>query len=64
MGDFEAISQGIVESPMGHHLLETAILTCKGTAFDGWLDWGGTPLKQYQGRPKVCSDESEIRRRV
>jgi hypothetical protein len=26
----------------------------------GWFDWGGTPLKKYQGRPKVCSSRSEI----
>ena len=60
MGDFEAISSGIVESTMGHHPLETVSLTCKGTTLGWWLDWGGTPLKKYQGRPKVCSGESEI----
>ena len=64
MVGFEAFSLGNVEPSMGHHPLETILLTCKGTTFDGWLDWGGTPLKKYQGRPKVCSGESEILRRV
>src|SRR3989344_6101981 len=36
----------------------------RGTPFGGQLGWGGTPLKRYQGRPKVCSSESEIRSRA
>ncbi len=35
-----------------------------GTTVDGQFGWGGTPLKRYQGRPKVGSDGTEIRRRV
>ena len=64
MGAIEALSQGSVEAIMEHHPLKTVSLTRKRTTFDGWLGWGGTPLKKYQGRPKVCSSESEIRSRV
>ena len=35
-----------------------------GTAVGGQFDWGGTPLKRYQWRPKVDSNGSEIRCRV
>ena len=35
-----------------------------GTTVDGQFGWGGTPLKRYQGRPKVGSDGTETRRRV
>ena len=35
-----------------------------GTTVGGQFGWGGTPLKRYQGRPKVGSDGSETRRRV
>ncbi len=35
-----------------------------GTTADGQFGWGGTPLKRYQGRPKVGSDGTETRRRV
>ena len=34
------------------------------TTVGGQFGWGGTPLKRYQGRPKVGSDGTEIRRRV
>ena len=35
-----------------------------GTTAGGQFGWGGTPLKRYQGRPKVGSDGTETRRRV
>lgn len=60
----EAFPLGNVETTMKHHPVGTVLLTRKRTTFGGRLDWGGTPLKIYQGRPKVCSGESEIRRRV
>jgi hypothetical protein len=34
-----------------------------GTTAGGQFGWGGTPLKRYQGRPKVSSGGSELRRR-
>lgn len=34
-----------------------------GTTAGGQFGWGGTPLKMYQGRPKVSSVGSELRRR-
>ena len=34
-----------------------------GTTAGGQFGWGGTPLKMYQGRPKVSSGGSEIHRR-
>ncbi len=34
------------------------------TTVGGQFGWGGTPLKRYQGRPKVGSDGTETRRRV
>ncbi len=34
-----------------------------GTTAGGQFGWGGTPLKRYQGRPKVGSGGSETRRR-
>jgi hypothetical protein len=34
-----------------------------GTTAGGQFGWGGTPLKKYQGRPKVSSVGSELRRR-
>ena len=35
-----------------------------GTTVGGQFGWGGTPLKRYQGRPKVGSGGTETRRRV
>ena len=64
MGAIEALSLGGVEAKLEHHPLKSVSLTRKRTTFDRWLGWGGTPLKKYQGRPKVCSSESEIRSRV
>ena len=52
---------------MEHRPSATVFLTGPlraGTTVGGQFGWGGTPLKKYQGRPKVCSGESEIRRRV
>ena len=34
------------------------------TTVGGQFGWGGTPLKRYQGGPKVGSDGTETRRRV
>ena len=64
MGAIEVPSLGGMEAKLEHHPLKTVSLTRKRTTFDGWLGWGGTPLKKYQGRPKVCSGESEIHRRM
>ena len=58
------VSQGITEAKVKHHPLKIILLTRKRTPLGGWLDWDGTPLKKYQGYPKVCSVESEIRHRV
>ena len=35
-----------------------------GTTAGGQFGWGGTPLKRYQGGPKVGSGGTETRRRV
>ena len=35
-----------------------------GTTVGGQFGWGGTPLKRYQGRPKVGSGGTETLRRV
>ncbi len=37
---------------------------CVGTPVGGQFGWGGTPLKRYQGRPKVGSGGTETLRRV
>ena len=34
------------------------------TTAGGQFGWGGTPLKRYQGGPKIGSGGTEIRRRV
>lgn len=60
----EAFSLGNVETTMKHHPVKIVLLTRKRTTLGGRLDWGGTPLKKYQGRPKVCSGELETRRGV
>ena len=52
---------------MEHRLSATVFLTGAsgaGTTVGGQFGWGGTPLKRYQGRPKVGSGGTEIRRRV
>ena len=63
-GSVEAISLGIVEQQCNTILLEPYRLPEKEQHLTWWLGWGGTPLKMYQGRPKVCSEESEILRRM
>lgn len=45
-------------------LVTAYLCKTKGHRLAWWFDWGGTPLKRYQGRPKVCSGESEIHRSV
>jgi hypothetical protein len=52
---------------MEHRLSATVLLTdasCVGTTVGGQFGWGGTPLKRYQGRPKVGSGGTETLRRV
>ncbi|HII85704.1 TPA: hypothetical protein HA273_03850 [Candidatus Bathyarchaeota archaeon] len=51
---------------MEHRLSATVFLTSllAGTTVGGQFGWGGTPLKRYQGRPKVGSGGTETRRRV
>ena len=52
---------------MEHRPSATVFLTgalCAGTTVGGQFGWGGTPLKRYQGRPKVGSGGTETRRRV
>lgn len=51
---------------MEHRLFATVFLTGlrAGTTVGGQFGWGGTPLKRYQGRPKVGSGGTEILRRV
>lgn len=44
---------------------ETTKLTSKeGHYLSWWLDWGGTPLKMYQGSSMVCSEVLETLFRV
>jgi hypothetical protein len=52
---------------MEHRPSATVFLTGAlgaGTTVGGQFGWGGTPLKRYQGRPKVGSGGTETRRRV
>ena len=51
---------------MEHRLSATVFLTAlrRGTTVGGQFGWGGTPLKRYQGRPKVGSGGTETLRRV
>ena len=51
---------------MEHRLSVTVFLTDSliGTTVGGQFGWGGTPLKRYQGRPKVGSGGTETLRRV
>ncbi len=51
---------------MEHRLSATVLLTdfTVGTTVGGQFGWGGTPLKRYQGRPKVGSGGTETLRRV
>ena len=52
---------------MEHRLSVTVFLTSPlraGTTVGGQFGWGGTPLKRYQGRPKVGSGGTETLRRV
>lgn len=52
---------------MEHRLSATVFLTGSlraGTTVGGQFGWGGTPLKRYQGRPKVGSGGIETLRRV
>ena len=52
---------------MEHRLSATVLLTDPlrvGTTVGGQFGWGATPLKRYQGRPKVGSGGTEILRRV
>ena len=47
---------------MEHRLSATVFLTgplWAGTTVGGQFGWGGTPLKRYQGRPKVGSGGTE-----
>ena len=37
---------------------------CAGTTAGGQFGWGGTPLKRYQGGPKIGSGGTETRCRV
>jgi hypothetical protein len=37
---------------------------CVGTTAGGQFGWGGTPLKRYQGGPKIGSGGTETRCRV
>jgi len=55
----------LVEAPMEHHLPMAASLTKRklGTTADGQFGWGGTPLKRYQGGPKLGSSGTETRSR-
>ncbi len=65
-GSNEARSPGRADAPMKHHPLSPAPLTSgstRGTAAGGQFGWGGTPLKGYQGCPKLGSGGSELRRR-
>ena len=55
------------EATMEHRLSATVFLTGSlraGTTVGGQFGWGGTPLKRYQGRPKVGSGGTETLRRV
>ena len=54
------------EATMEHRLSATVFLTALrcGTTVGGQFGWGGTPLKRYQGRPKVGSGGTETLRRV
>jgi hypothetical protein len=55
------------EATMEHRLSATVFLTGPlraGTTVGGQFGWGGTPLKRYQGRPKVGSGGTETLRRV
>ena len=54
------------KATMEHRLSATVFLTgpWAGTTVGGQFGWGGTPLKRYQGRPKVGSGGTETRRRV
>ena len=49
---FEAISSGIVETPMGHHPLCVVLLTCKGTTFDVVVGLGWYAPEKISGAPK------------
>ena len=52
---------------MEHHPPVATPLTggrTPGTTAGGQFGWGGTPLKRYQGGPKVGSGGTETRRGV
>ena len=59
--------RGLGEAKVEHRPFATMSLTVRfgaETTVGGQFGWGGTPLKKYQGRPKVGSDGTETRRRV
>jgi hypothetical protein len=60
------VLRDVGEATMEHRLSATVFLTdlSAGTTVGGQFGWGGTPLKRYQGRPKVGSGGTETLRRV
>ena len=59
MGDIEARTPVLVESPLGYHPCDVEILTCgheagRGTMSGGQFDWGGRLQKSNGGVQRLA----------